>query len=526
MTQYYPSAGYSWGTLFKKFYGEPDWKNYLSKAQGSYKPSLTNGINFLNGDKVSSTSIYNARSGTFEYELGLLRYSEKLFGWAKIVESDIDSILKYINDPGAFSHDEYVEVDVKSVGCRFTVDNVKEYLKTQEPSVIEHAWSLSNSCGELINPDDTSRFIELTFKNQDLITSTEAKVDNKISDYLVYCLTMYDASKKKSGLAKTQLYESYVKNVRRYLENTDLYYNKPNDNPLLSGMLYDMCSEYNIYSSSYKKNLEDFKVFTRQYLPLIEDVFEFSWLSPSEDERLLFEIEPYEILTEVPTMSIIDSTVVLDSKLKYLESYHENDPITAIEDKLEAIMVSSNPEISRDKLWISFFLYYGEYRTASSRVNPRPSVYKVPDRVGNWEVNFSQVEQFFDKLQRNSPSVSVRRRFCGAKAHESFVVFKTFNIGFPPITRLNVPQKYSYLNVDYYKFANRSYLSEDELIILSNVAKDIDTMCVERTISVKDKPIAQRKGLLVNHNRLRLNNKNTLVNTLWKNAGRFKASHG
>lgn len=461
-----------------------------------------------------------ARPGTFEYELGMLQYSEKLFGWAKLVESEINAMLKYANDPGAMSYEEYVDVDVKSVGCRFTVDQVKDFLKSQDHSVIEHSWSLSNSCGQLIDPNDTSKFIELIFKNQDLTSTSVAQVDNKISDYLVYCLTLYDSSKKKSGLAKAQLYESYIRNVRVYLEETDLYYNKPNDNPLLTGILYDMCSEYNIYSSGYKKNLNDFKIFTRQYLPLIEDIFEFEWLSPSKDERLLFDIEPYEILTDVPTLSIIDSTVVLNSKLKYLESYHEHDPIEAIESKLEAIMLSTNPGMSKEKLWITFFLYYGEYRTASTRVNPRPSIYRVPERVGDWEVNFSKVEEFFDSLQRSSTSVSVRRRFCGAKAHEAFVVFKTFGVGFPRIARLNVPQKYSYLNVDYYKFAKRRYLSDEEIIILSNIAKDVDSMCVERTVSVKNKPIAQRKGLLINRNRLRINNKHTLVNQLWNNAGR------
>nr|BBK15491.1 p64 [Carnation yellow fleck virus] len=292
-----------------------------------------------------------------------------------------------------------------------------------------------------------------------------------------------------------------------------------------------MCFEYNTLKSTYLKNIDSFNDFLHMYLPLLSEVFILGWDNPAPDVRLLFELQPSELLLKIPTVNIHNSTFLFRNKLGLLESYFEDDSNESLRAKIDSLLQQDNPELGLAQRWIGFHCYYGEYRTAKTRKVKRADVYKLPKIVGDYTINMTNVEEFFSELQKNMPSISVRRRFCGSLATEAFSIFKKFGIGFPPITRLNVPIKYSYLNVDYYRYVKRSGLTSDELTILSNIEFDVAEMCCEKEVALQAhraqrsaKPFQKQTNVIddkfsLNRASNTLKPRNDLLNLLWKDAG-------
>nr|QBZ78610.1 p63 [Grapevine leafroll-associated virus 2] len=482
-------SNHSWESLFKKFYGEADWKKYLSRSIAAHSSEIKTlpDIRLYGGRVVKKSEFESAAANSFEQELGLFILSEREVGWSKLCGITVEEAAYDLTNPKAYKFTaETCSPDVKGEGRKYSMEDVMNFMRlsnldVNDKMLAEQCWSLSNSCGELINPDDKGRFVALTFKDRDTVDDTgAANVECRVGDYLVYAMSLFEQRTQKSQSGNISLYEKYCEYVRTYLGSTDLFFTAPDRIPLLTGILYDFCKEYNIFYSSYKRNVDNFRFFLANYMPLISDVFVFQWVKPAPDVRLLFELNAAELTLEVPTLSLIDSQVVVGHILRYVESYTSDPAIDALEDKLEAILKSSNPRLSTAQLWVGFFCYYGEFRTAQSRVVQRPGVYKTPDSVGGFEINMKDVEKFFDKLQRELPNVSLRRQFNGARAHEAFKIFKNGNISFKPISRLNVPREFWYLNIDYFRHANRSGLTEEEILILNNISVDVRKLCAER----------------------------------------------
>ncbi|AAN63470.1 HSP90-like protein [Grapevine rootstock stem lesion associated virus] len=485
-------SNHSWGSLFKKYYGEADWRKYLSKSIVAHTANIKTlpDVQLYGGRTVKKSEFESATPRSFEQELGLLMLSERDVGWCKMCGITVEEAMYQITNPEAYPITaEKCDPDVKTEGQKYTMEDVMNFMRRSNLDIndkilAEQCWSLSNSCGVLINPDDKERFVALTFKNNELVNdSSNANIDCRVGDYLVYAMSLFNCRSQKSQAGNISLYEKYCAYIRTYLENTDLYFTSPDRIPLLTGILYDFCKEYNIFYSTYKRNVDNFRFFLTNYMPLISDIFVFQWVKPATDVRLLFDISAAELTLEVPTLSLVDSQVVIGHVLRFVESYTADPAIDALEEKLDAIMKKSNPHLSTAQLWVGFFCYYGEFRTAQRRVVQRPGVYKTPNSVGGFEINMKNVEEFFDKIQREVPNVSLRRQFNGARAHEAFKVFKKGNISFKPISRLNIPREFWYLNVDYFRHANRSGLSEEEVLILNNISVDVRKLCAERACS-------------------------------------------
>lgn len=439
-----------------------------------------------------------ARPGTLPMEIRFLLRSEHKHGWADLCGLKITSCLREIYSAENFSSAELITVDARNIGNKFSEEEVKVFLSKKgigagNQFIVGHCWSLSNSCGELTDPMDVERFVSLTFKSDDGMKNANDGLQLKgtFSDYLKYCLDLFDGSLLKSSVGRTQLFENYVKHVREYLSSTDLYYSKPIDNALLTGIIYDFCIEYKVYKSDYLANLANMRIFVSEYLPLISEIFSFGWSEAAPDIRLLFEIDPMDLILQVPTMSIIDSTVIINHRLRQLESYVDEDYNSMISSKVEALMVRDNPGVPLPYLWENLYLYYGQYRTAKERVVKRPTLYNIPDLVRSRnpysktleKVDFSGVEGFFDLLQKGLPDLTLRRRFLGSKGMEALSVYKKYGIGFPPITRLTVPKEYSYLHVDFYKFLPNESTNQEERLIINNIMADVSQLCLGRLVS-------------------------------------------
>nr|CAA51859.1 unnamed protein product [Beet yellows virus] len=537
-TRFSTPANYYWGELFRRFFGGREWKNLMSEAASVRRPVYARDFRFSNGEVLSRKIFSDSTGESFVREFSLLLTFPKTYEVCKLCGVAMEQALSGMNRLSDYNVSELNVVDVKTVGCKFNIQTVTEFVKKlngnlAEPSLVEHCWSLSNSCGELINPKDTKRFVSLIFKGKDVIESTdEAIVSSSYLDYLSHCLNLYETCNLSSNSGKKALYDEFLKYVIAYLETSDLEYHSPSDNPLVAGVLYDMCFEYNTLKSTYLKNIESFDCFLSLYLPLLSEIFSMNWEQPAPDVRLLFELDTAELLLKIPTINTLDSTFLYKNKLRYLESYFEDDSNELIKVKVDSLLTRDNPELKLAQRWVGFHCYYGVFRTAQTRKVKRDAEYKPCPALGEFTINMSGVEEFFDELQKKMPSVSVRRRFCGSLSHEAFSIFKRFGVGFPPITRLNVPVKYSYLNVDYYRHVKRAGLTQDELTILSNIEFDVAEMCCEREVALqarraqrREKPFQGWKGVkneVSPHARssIRVKKSNeSLLNILWKDVG-------
>jgi hypothetical protein len=486
-------SNYSWGDLFRRFYGDPDWKNFFSEAIKTCSRRVEQPITV--GNFTYSVPVLNAaREGSVALELVYLVNSEKIFKWASSCGLNIENCIRDIDVSSNWCTKEVEEVP-KSTGCRFGVEEAKQFLQRLysyrkiDGFEVEHCWSLSNSCGVLVDPNDIKRFVSLTFKTTtDINSKEEVSTGATMGDYLVYCLGLYERSVQKSFSGQTQLFENFVRYVRKYLSKTDLRYESAKSNPVITGILYDMCLEYNIFSSTYLKNISDFDVFFNKYLPVLAELFEFNWVDVASDPRLIFDIETMEVLTSVPKLGLLDAGMVLGHKLVGLDSYKDDDRgFQALEVYLTGIMSRDNPNLSEEQLWVGFLLYYGKYRTASSRIEARPENYTVPERAGGFTIKMSGVERAFDELQRNRKDMNVRRRFNASKADLALFTFRRLGISFKPLTNLNVPEKFAYLHLDYYKYIETRYLTDEESLIINNIYKEVDKMCTERTLALRSK---------------------------------------
>nr|WIL96196.1 P60 [Carrot closterovirus 3] len=484
-----------WGCMFKKFYGEPVWNDYFTKMIERTKKVTERNFRFSSAATISNLDVEWSFEQSAGREFFLLLDSENVYHWLATCEvtpetafSDYDiDCLPYTNGP-------MITVDVKAVGCKYTLENLREQLSAENPveakdnEFLEHCWVLSNSCGQVVNPLNVKRFKHLTF-GENATVPEEPTVGSSLSDYLSHCMTVLERSKLPSCAGETKMKDDWLGYCVKYLATTDLGYNRKEDNPLLTALLYELIETHHIYVSSYAKNIKNFAFFIDSALPTIDLIWDFRWLQRPRDHRLLFEFSMSDASDAVnPSLSLNDLTVVLSSKLVLLEKMIHDSNIVMLKGIVGAILMEDNPDLDEGLLWICFHCYYGEYRTASTRIVPRPQVYTPPFQLTFSKVVMTGVEGFFTQLQNKNPNVNIRRQFCGRFALEAFSIFKRLGLAFPQLASVNVPPELGYLNVDYYKWVDTSKLTEKEVSVLTTIHKRVDRMCVDRLVNTRRAP--------------------------------------
>ncbi|UNN55313.1 ORF5 [Cnidium closterovirus 1] len=294
-------------------------------------------------------------------------------------------------------------------------------------------------------------------------------------------MSIFERSKLPSLAGETHMFDDWLKYVVKYYSKSDLLYAKKEDNPLLTGLVYDFLRSNNVFLSTYSINQKNFQKFLEKVAPVITQTWDFSFREDPIDYRLLFDFSlPDLVDKDLLILNVSDMTVVMGSKLKYMEPLVQDSAFIELQEIVGAIMADENPGVEDGTLWICFHCYYGIYKTARSRVVPRPRVFVPPFQVKSGPIKFEKLEKFFDDLQKKTPDVSVRRQFCGFLGADAIRVFKRLGMAFPTIAPIKIPDEFGYLNVDYYKRIPTSGLNQEELAILSDVQKSVDVMCLER----------------------------------------------
>lgn len=446
------------------------------------------GYTFFDGSSYTARDLKESAPGTPAKEFVVLIHSDNIYGWIGINNTSKKYAYSKLNQPSAYSSGEIIDVDAKSVGCKFTPERVKDelsrrYRGTPTNALVEHCWSLSNSCGEFVDPSDVGRFKKLTFGDETLHTDEDVSVGTRVGNYLAHCINLFDKSLTESNKGRTVMFEAYAKKIREYYKTSDLMYSKPTDNILLTGVIYDFLSHYNVSLSTYKSDTDNFGIFLGSYAPLIGEAWEFTWSSPPPDVKLMFEFTAQDLHVSLPYYNTNDAKIIIANTLRFVESVVERGPLTGLKEYISAILAKDNPSLSGEDLWSAFHCYYGIYRTGRTRAIPRPLYFVTPVQLGSLTVNMSGVEKHFSKLQESEPNINIRRQFCGSLAGEAFAVFRHNKISLSAISTLNIPINYGYLNVDYYKHVPASVVNDEEKVILSSIHKNVDQLCVDRNLS-------------------------------------------
>nr|BDT53072.1 62 kDa protein [wheat closterovirus 1] len=479
---------YTWGSLFRRFYGARKCTEYLSNALASYPGYSGGDYQFSDGSMFTARDLSESRPGTAAREFAVLVYSDRIYDWIKLNNTSLKYAYYKLNQPAEYTEGDSIDADPKSVGCKFSTETIKSLLvaagRTNPPnSLVEHCWSLSNSCGDFIDPSDISRFKKITFGEPPDHDEDEVNVGTRVGNYLAHCINLFDKSLTESNKGRTTMLESFAVKIREYYASSDLLYNKPTDNILLTGVIYDFLVHNNVSLSTYKADVDNFTVFLNSYAPLVAEIWDFKWNSPPPDIKLLFEFTAQDLHVSLPYYNINDAKIVIGNTLRFVESVVQAGPLSGLKSRVSAVLSKDNPSASEEDLWAAFHCYYGIYRTGQTRKVPRPLRFTTPLQLGARKFDFSGVESLFDKLQKDLPDINVRRQFCGSLADEAFEVFRNHGIALPRISTLNIPVQYGYLNVDYYKHVPAQKLSSEERVILANINKNVDEICVNRNIS-------------------------------------------
>lgn len=443
---------------------------------------------FEDGTIFTAQDLVNSRQGTAAREFAVLLHSDRLYGWVKLNNTSVKYAYHRLNQPSYYSDSDTIDADAKSVGCKFTTESIRDRLVqtshgNPSNSLVEHCWSLSNSCGEFIDPNDIGRFKKLTFGENAVTGGEDINVGTRIGNYLAHCVNLFDKSLTDSNKGRTTMLESYAEKIREYYKTSDLYYSKPIDNILLTGIIYDFMVHYNVSLSTYKSDVDNFNVFLNSYAPLVAELWEIDWVSPPQDARLMFEFTAQDLHVSLPYYNVNDAKVIIGNTLRFVESVVQKGPLSGLKEQITAIICRDNPSFAESDLWAAFHCYYGIYRTGQTRVVPRPMFFTTPFQLGGRKVDMTGVEEFFSKLQKDERSINVRRQFCGSLAGEAFALFRNNGIMLPRISTLNIPARLGYLNVDYYKHVPAADLNQEERIVLANVNKNVDQLCVDKSLS-------------------------------------------
>ncbi|UNN55312.1 ORF4 [Cnidium closterovirus 1] len=116
----------SWGDLFKRFYGEPVWKDYLSETLNSKLVDETHKFEFSDGSVFYSNHSIGTSQDSAEREFDLLLKSENIFKWCQMCAVPPSmSFSDYNVTTESLPQSNMIEVDVKTVGCKFHLADLR-----------------------------------------------------------------------------------------------------------------------------------------------------------------------------------------------------------------------------------------------------------------------------------------------------------------------------------------------------------------------------------------------------------------
>ncbi|AIN39541.1 putative protein p58 [Rose leaf rosette-associated virus] len=471
------SLTHEWGSLFRGVYGEPMWSQFLSDAAKTYNSSVFQEDHVTKDKtKILAKTLRSAPMGSRDHEIALLHHSNNMTGWSEICGIPKAMFLQGSEEVRS-DVTLFMDVDPTKVGCRFSMDTVKNFIvdtcgeKDIAKVRVEHSWALSNACGKLTDADDLHEYKAMVFGEKSKDSVIDA-VDCPFGDYLSHCLGLY----KKCTVAtdsEMRVRAEFFKYMAEIVNAYDLNYNEPSDNPVLTGIMLDFVLSRKIFPSSYAVNLANLRKFIYDFLPMILKVWVVTPRDVHFDERLIPPCELVDLAMDVPKFNFHDLNTVIKGKLRSLEIECEDPDMNVISEIVFSKLEADNRNVDKHLLREALFLYYGKYCTAKTRVVPRPSRF----RVSGVEVSFTAVESWFSRVQFAELNINFRRDFMSHHATEALQVYKKFGVKYPPKSDYIVPLNMAYLNFDFYKGVKDSGVNEEEHYHLKKICAAVDAKC-------------------------------------------------
>nr|ABB59456.1 p61 [Citrus tristeza virus] len=494
------SSHHVWGSLFRKFYGEAIWKEYLSESTRNFdERNVSLDHTWSSGVVVRRQSLLNAPQGTFENELALLYNSVVINDFVELTGMPLKSMTG-IEDRKV--PDELISVDPHEVGCNFTLIDVESYLMSRgedfaDLAAVEHSWCFSNSCGRLFSSTEIDAYKTLVFtKNFD---SNVSRVTTKLETYLSYCISLYKKHCMKDDDYFNQILPMF-NCLMKVLASLGLFYENHADNPLLTGMLIEFCLENKVYYSTFKVNLDNVRLFKSKVLPVVLTVWDISEPDDPMDERVLIPFDPTDFVLDLPKLNIHDTMVVVGNQIRQLEYVVESDALDDLSQHVDLRLAADNPDLRVCLRWAGMFVYYAVYRCVVDRAVERPTLFRLPQKLltqddgESCSLHMGSVEALFNLVQKVNKDIYVRRQFMGRHSEVAFRLYRNLGLRFPPISSVRLPAHHGYLYVDFYKRVPDGAVTAVELESLRQLRSSVDVMCKDR-VSITPPPFNRlRRG--------------------------------
>nr|UVK78312.1 MAG: heat shock protein 90 [Plant associated crinivirus 1] len=482
------NPSYSWGNLFKCFYGHDDGTKYLEYCSSNFNPNvLTVNHKLKNDRELSVIELRRAKGTNVTRELALLYFSETVYKVCELCGFNASVGFRGLESytRKELHHGELVtEEELYDKTCKFSLATIINRFPTvRKRYELEHIWALSNSCGSIVNLNEISKYKELVFSG---IESDKFEVKpNNYSEFLGYCLGVYKSEVLVGSKEKVLMYETPMNWIRRYYSTTNLDVTNDSTNLLLLGVCYEFIKTTKAFSTTFRSNCEKMQNFITDYAPLISKLWEFEGTASSQDPRLLVPLTSDDLMRDIRKLSLLDLLTTVGTKLYQTEIILTSEMIDNLTSKIDAILTEDNKDTPRKVRWAALFCYYAEYRTSRTRVEPRPDYYSISIDGVDYSVNMQNVEGFFSSIQSREHDVNFRRQFNGSYSRITIPLLKRLKIRLKPIVNIDKIVDLDYLNVDYYKHLCHKDLTAFECEYIDHIRARVKFRCNSKLISLK-----------------------------------------
>ncbi|QNS29678.1 heat shock 90-like protein [Fig virus B] len=486
-----------YGAIFREYFGETMYRSYLSEADNLPYP-IPYGVTFFRG-KPEYWYVYelsNSKPRSFLREVRNLVAIVVKLDLASRCGSTIEHFVDQCDTHIGPTSERNTE-DPTTTSCKFTLAKVASiFPNNTDVGVVRHAWALSNALGTLTDGTDIRSHKHLLGGK----TSVEVIMPIKTySDYFLECyesyLTYCEVYPEQYNLRKDLVELYFDRCATKYNVEKNWFLN----NPILVGGVIKYTVENNLYFSNYRGTLKALNSICGFFDPVLNNGVN---LIPKKevDIRLIVPFTNVEFVVESNTLSLSDNTVILSSVMWKVENVIQSDALEGLAQLIEAKLTSSNPKVDVSTLWACFAVYYSVYRTAKNRVEPRPSIFSIPEVFKgdskDLTISMREVEDLFTHIQLKNPTINVRRQFVGSLGASIISILKYLDIRLPQISKLTLPADYSYLYVDFYKHIPRKGISTQECKYLTMLRDSVDVMLTERISLASTRKNNRRDSLI------------------------------
>nr|AXN70109.1 p61 [Little cherry virus 1] len=354
------------------------------------------------------------------------------------------------------------------VGCKFTIDDIKEKFSSLNNSDLYFSYRLSNCLGRLTSVLDAKSTDFSVLRKIPTLLSEKNYVDQ--SDTLIRCTKYMDqyfeisSSESLLPLYSQSLTMCSLIYLLLPVDERDKLYN----NEIFLGCLYSLISDYINEKDSLKIRISVLNDFIDDHLGTLQKLFSFGFetdfkkVIKSEEfsARQLFEINELRQL-------LLEETAKDVNAKSYAQALSDQSDLvmeTIVSDYFRIYFNISHPELA-----VALTLVFFSFMSTSPNIRKRREEFKfnyISDD-GREKVGKIRSTHFVNYIDSRKNELTLRDRdrnyirlFCSKRANLAIRVNERFK--FQPTVMDKCPKVLPYMKIDFYKGLKATLLTKEE----------------------------------------------------------------